>query len=178
MKHVVYSLLLFALAACGGNKNDVPANQLASNDFESVEGWTGDSSPASLTKDKSHSGRYAVRVGPGVDFSMGYANVLNLVSAVRFQKIKVHAWVWIPDRNATASLVTQVTNPADGNKAIMWQGMDLVAKAKKFSKWVEIEQEYTLPETATANSKLYCYMWRGSSPSSVYLDDLQILKVE
>lgn len=119
-----------------------------------------------------------MRVGPGVDFSMGYNNMLSLVSTTRLKKIKVHAWVWIPDRNAAASLVTQVTNPADGNKSIMWQGMDLVAKAKKFSKWVEIEQEYTLPDNATANSKLYCYMWRGSSPSSVYLDDLQILKVE
>ena len=178
MKHVIYSLFLLTLAACGSREDGTPANQLASNDFESVEGWAGDASPASLTKDKSHSGRYSVRVGPGVDFSMGYTNTLNLVSTIRLKKIKVHAWVWIPDRNAAASLVTQITNPADGNKAIMWQGMDLIAKAKKFSKWVEIEQEYTLPETVTANSKLYCYMWRGSSPSSVYLDDLQIFKVE
>ncbi|WP_210514269.1 carbohydrate binding domain-containing protein [Hymenobacter terricola] len=176
MKTFFYSLFFFALASC--SNNSAPANQLAANDFESVDGWTGDAKPASLTKEKSHSGHYSVKVAPGVDFGMGFNNTLSVVSSSRLKKIKVHAWVWLPGKSAAASLVTQITDPAAGNKSIMWQGLDLANKVKSFGKWVEIEQEYAIPAEAAASHRLYCYLWRGSSPNAVYIDDLQILNAE
>lgn len=179
MKNLLYASLVLALTACGDKATDVPANQLAGNDFESVEGWMGDNTPGSLTKDKAHSGRYAVRVDPGNEFSMGYSNVLGKLSPSRLKKIKVHAWVNVPAINSNAVLVTQITDPANPTAPpVMWDAMKLGEQAKTPNKWVEIEKEITLPSNVTYTNRIQVYLWRPSGSETAFLDDLSIMKVE
>ncbi len=179
MRKLLYLLSVATIAACG-DKNEVPsAKQLASNDFEAVEGWMGDNTPSSLTKEKAHSGRYASKVDPGVEYSIGYNNLLGNLSASRLQKIKVQGWVNLPSAESGAMLVASITDPANPTaKPIMWEGVKLTEQVKSFNEWVKVEKEFTLPDNITYANKISIYMWRTGNPEAAFLDDLVIEKVE
>lgn len=177
MRNFLYSLLILALASCGGEKVSSPANQLAGNDFESVDGWVGDNTPTSLTKEKAHSGRYSVKVDPAIEFSMGYNNLLGKLSSSKLRKIKIKAWVNIPSGKAESMIVASVTDPASNN-SLMWTGTKLIDQVKVYNKWVEFEKEIALPENVTYSHKLSVYLWRTGANETAFVDDLTIEKVD
>lgn len=175
-----YTLLLLTaatLAGCGDKSSSRPANYLTGNDFDQLEGWTGDMVLPSLTKEKAHSGAYSMRVGPGIDYSNGFIGTLGKISPTRLTQIQVKAWVYVPAGNVTAAIVTQLMDPAstDGKMA-MWEPMPLDKAVKKRNEWVEVEKTLTLPANAGPNFKLYVYMWSGGAPNVAYLDDVQVLR--
>lgn len=178
MKKLLFGLIALGCVACGGadKKND---NLLTGNDFEESEGWLNGGTNPSLTKEKAHSGAYAVKVAPGLDYSLGYNGVLGKLSPSRLEKLKLHAWVYLPDDKATAKLVTEVKN-AGQEKSIVWDGFDLVERGKVdgFNKWIEVEKVVPLPSTVNSESQLLVYLWRGDSSQPVYLDDMQLLKAD
>ncbi|WBO84271.1 carbohydrate binding domain-containing protein [Hymenobacter yonginensis] len=179
MKKLLYALLAVSMASCGDKTAERPANQLAGNDFESVDGWMGDNTPNSLTKEKAHSGQYALKVGPAVEYSMGYNNLLGKLSASKLRKIKVQAWVNLPNGKTEAVLVTQITDPANpAAKPIIWEAVKLTDQVKSFNKWVEVEKEITLPDNITYANKISVYLWRTGAAEPAYLDDLIISKSE
>jgi hypothetical protein len=179
MKNLLYGLLALGMFSCGGASSSKPANELTSNDFESIDGWTGGVPSASLTKEKAHSGVYSVKVDPTIDYSLGYNNQIGKLSPVRVKKIKIHAWINLPSSQTPVTLVVEIKKPGEP-KNLLWDGVDLLkeVKPKGFNKWVEVEKTFDLPENTTFDSQLLVYMWRGSSNQPAYLDDLQITKVE
>ncbi|QNH62119.1 hypothetical protein [Hymenobacter sediminicola] len=179
MKKLLYALLAVGMVSCGEKKAEIPANQLAGNDFESIDGWMGDNTPASLTKEKAHSGRYSIKVDPAVEYSMGYSNLLGKLSASKLRKLKVHGWVNLPNGKTEAVLVTQITDPANpAAKPIVWEGLKLTDQVKAFNKWVEVEKEIILPDNVTYANKISVYLWRTGAPEPAFLDDLTIEKVD
>jgi hypothetical protein len=178
MKNFLYALLALAMFSCGGSSADKPADLLAANDFESLDGWSNGGANASLNKEKAHSGAYSVKVNPGLDYSMGYTNQLGKLSSTRLKKIKVHAWLFVPNDKATAALVTEIKTPGQ-DKSTLWDGIDMVkeGKSKGYNKWIEIDKTFDVPESANYNSQLLFYLWRGSSTQPVYMDDVQLTRV-
>lgn len=177
MKKIAYAALALFLASCADDAAEAPADQISFNDFEAVEGWSAGAPVPSITKERAHSGSFAVRVGSGVDFSLGYNNLLGKISSTRLKKVKIQAWVFVPNAQATAVLVTQI-HSVEQNKDLLWDGLDVTKEAKVINKWVQIEKEVTLPETATYTNQLLVYLWRSTSPQPTYLDDLRISRVE
>ncbi|MDF7812732.1 hypothetical protein [Hymenobacter sp. YC55] len=178
MKNLLYASLVLALTACGDKATEVPANQLASNDFESVEGWMGDNTPPSLTREKAHSGLYAIKVDPSNEFSMGYNNLLGKLSPSRISKLKLHAWVNVPTAGSNVLLITQITDPAKpGTPPIMWNATKLSEQAKTQNKWVEINKEIELPANVMYTNRIQVYLWRPAGSETAFLDDLSIAKV-
>lgn len=178
MKKLFYACFALVLTACGDKVAKIPADQLASNDFESIDGWVGDNVSPSLTKEKAHSGRYAIKVDPNIEYSMGYSNQLGRLSASKLHKIKVHAWVNIPATDPKAVLVVQVTDPTNPSANLLWNGINLAEQVKARNKWVEIEKEVVLPDNLNYAHKIGVYLWRTSVPNTVFMDDLTISKVE
>ncbi|MBC8082018.1 MAG: carbohydrate binding domain-containing protein [Hymenobacter sp.] len=179
MKKLLYAVLALGIASCGAKTTDTPANQLTSNDFESMDGWMGDNTPSSLTKEKAHSGRYAIKVDPGIEYGIGYTNLLGKLSASKIKKLKVHAWVNLPNGKSEAVLVTQVTDPGNpAAKPLLWDGLKVVDQVKASDKWVEVEKEITLPENITYTNKISIYLWRTGVQETAFLDDLTIEKVQ
>lgn len=177
MKKIVSAALLLGLTACAEVPPQAPANQLAFNDFEGLDGWTGDLALPSLTKEHAHSGAYAVRVADGLEFSLGYRTVLRKLGDNKLRKIKVQAWVYVPSPKASCMLVTEVRNKGE-DKTALWDGIRLTDVAKVQNRWVRVEKEIVLPATATPESQLQVYLWRSTSPQPTYLDDLRISRVE
>lgn len=178
MKKVFYGALALALAGCGSDEvAKTPADQITFNDFEAADGWSAGAPVPSLTKEKAHSGTFSIRVAPGLDYSLGYNNLLGKISSTRLKKVKVQAWVFVPNAQSTAVLVTQV-HSVEQNKDLLWDGLDVAKEAKALNKWVQIEKEITVPETATYTNQLLVYLWRSGSAQPTYLDDLRISRVE
>lgn len=179
MKKLLYASFVLALTACGEKASEVPANQLASNDFESVEGWVGNDVPPSLTREKAHSGVYAIKVDPSNEFSMGYNNLLGKLSPSRISKLKLRAWVNMPAAGSNVLLITQITDPAKpGTPPIMWNATKLSELAKTQNKWVEINKEVALPANVTYTNRIQVYLWRPAGAETAFLDDLSISKVD
>jgi hypothetical protein len=178
MKKLLFSLMALSCIACGRTENK-PEGLLTANDFEESDGWLNGVVSASLTKDKAHSGAYSVKVAPGLDYSLGYNGTLGKISSSRLEKLKIHAWVYLPSDKATAKLVTEVKN-AGQEKSAVWDGFDLVERGKVdgFDKWVEVEKIVPLPSEVNSESQLLVYLWRGDSSQPVYLDDIQLLRAE
>ena len=165
-----------ALGSCRGSGSaDDPINLLAGNDFETMEGWVGDYAFPALTEEKAHSGRFSVRVGPGVDYSNGYSNQLIKLSPIKMDKVRIRGWVFLPRESVPAVLVTQVTD-LGVEKPLLWQGLELAKATSARNKWVPIETVVTLPADSKRTSKLSVFLWSAGSSSPVYLDDLQVLR--
>ncbi|TGE26496.1 carbohydrate binding domain-containing protein [Hymenobacter metallicola] len=173
MKKLLYAVFTLGVVACGDNKSETPANLLAKNDFESLEGWTSGVPAPSLTKEQAHSGRYSIKVGPAVEYSLGYSNQLGKLSANRVKKIKIHGWAYLPDKQSNGVVVTEIKDPATG-KNLIWEGLEIGKQTKTVNKWVEIEKVIEIPATAAYTSFLNVYMWRANSSQNIYLDDLEI----
>lgn len=179
IKNFCCGLLALGLFSCGGHPAAQAANELAGNDFESLDGWMNGVSNPSLTKEKAHSGVYSVKVDPAIDYSLGYNNQLGKISPTRVSKVKVHAWVNLPNDNTPVKLVIELRNPTEP-KLALWDSIDLLeaAKSKEFNKWIEVEKTIALPPSTTYDSQLLIYMWRSGSTQPAYLDDLQILRAD
>ncbi|HLK98725.1 MAG TPA: carbohydrate binding domain-containing protein [Hymenobacter sp.] len=170
-------MVFLVLFSCSSNEKESSAI-LASNDFDSLAGWTGGIAIPSLTRERAHSGKYSVKVDPtGSEYSNGYSGQLKELSDNKLKKINISAWVYLPDGNASAVLVTQIIDPSN-NKTLLWEALNFTKEIKTFNKWVKVEQEVTLPDNISYNSVLNVYMWRATSTKPVFMDDLIISKVE
>jgi hypothetical protein len=176
MKVFFYAAFALGLAACH-DQAAPPAGQLASNDFENVEGWTSGVAVPSLTTDKAHSGTHAVMVAPGTDFSLGYNNLLGKTGDGKLRKIRLQAWVFVPDAKAATVLVTQLRDEAT-QKDVFWDGLPITPAAGKLNEWVKVEKVVTLPPTAAYSNRLLVYLWRKESALPTYLDDLEISRAD
>ncbi|GAC1367150.1 MAG: hypothetical protein NVS3B25_16620 [Hymenobacter sp.] len=177
MKNLFRSLstcAAFAIAGCSTPDTAADPNLLVSADFETLAGWLPAAQSATLSRDKAHSGHYALKVDAAHEYSLGYSAPLGQLHDTRIRKIKVTAWAFVPTADAKATLVTTVSNPAAPNdKPLLWDGLEL-GKAPAVGKWQEVSKVITLPDNATPANTLGIYLWRTGGAQPVYLDDLRV----
>lgn len=166
-------LLCGLVTACSKKKKEEPqGNLVAYNDFENLEGWIPAENAGTLTQEKAHSGRTALKVGPGLDYSFGYSNLLGKFSAVRPSRIRVSAWALLPTKNANPVLVTELVNPVTSQK-LLWEGV-FFGKDEKYGRWIRRSVDITLPAEATYDTQLFVYAWNSKGNEPGYVDDVQI----
>ena len=146
---------------------------LAATDFEHLNGWLPADAPA-LTQAQAHSGKFSTLVGPGHEFSLGYNNILSGLAPQWPARLKISAWVFIPDAQATAQLVTEVKSADATRPGLLWEGVKLTDQVKAYGQWRRLEHTITLPATAKPDSRLLVYLWEADQHLPVYLDDMEI----
>ena len=168
---VAFGLLL---ASCSGKEDAVAQGTvLTHNDFENVQGWNG-VDEATISSERAHSGRYAVRVGPANEFGCTYIRSLGKMSVAKIRAVTVSAWVWVPSAQATSSLVVEIAHSPEVNKPVFYGSIPLISAAKKFREWQQVSQTFTLPDSAQATNQFKCYLWRAGSTENVFTDDITI----
>ena len=172
--HLMGALAALNLAGCGGSTESViDPNVLVDANFDTLAGWIPDAMNGTLTREKAHSGNYALKVDGTHEYSLGYTAPLGNLSGTRIKKIKVSAWAFLV-AGANASLVVTVGNPATpAEKPLMWEGLPLEKSASP-GKWVEISKVITLPKNILPTYTLGLYLWRTAGTQPVYLDDLRV----
>ena len=164
--------LLLAASACSSNSAK-PENELLSNDFESLTGWSAEH--PSLTREKAHSGQYSIKIQKGIDYSLTYRNILGKISPNRIDKLRIKAFVYLT-KPTQASLAVQLMQSATDGTSIFNQAIILSSKVKNMNEWTKIDEVVDLPANAAPGNELRIYTWGASNDEVVYLDDLQVLK--
>jgi len=166
---------LLGLAGCKSDSSaSGDANQVAFNDFESLDGWA--SNTESLTKEQAHSGKYSIGVNPNVEFGLNYMMVLNKVFNHKPRKLRVSGWGYMADSKSVAQLDIQLFDLAQG-KAVFGEAIDYANAVKTPGKWVEISKEVTLPATTTGAQQLRVFLWRAGATSPAFIDDVRVAEV-
>ncbi|AMR27909.1 hypothetical protein A0257_12975 [Hymenobacter psoromatis] len=170
-------LSLLAATSCKQDSTtDGTSTLLAFNDYEAVVGWVPNPSP-SVTSERAHSGHYCVKVGPQDEFGMGYAMVLEKIIDHRPRKLRVEAWGFMTDANATAKIGFQLFNAAQ-DKVLFSDGIEYADAIKTPGKWVKISKDITLPADVAGNQQIRVFLWRSVAGSPAYVDDLKISEVQ
>jgi hypothetical protein len=166
---------LLGLASCKSDSSaSGDANQVAFNDFESLDGWA--SNTESLTKEQAHSGKYSIGVNPNVEFGLNYMMMLNKVFDHKPRKLRVSGWGYMADSKSTAQLDIQLFDLAQG-KAVFGESIDYATAVKTPGKWVEISREITLPATTASTQQLRVFLWRAGASSPAFIDDVRVAEV-
>ena len=162
------------LGACSKYKSaNLPEGTVTINNFENVQGWGG-ANEASVTSEKAHSGRYSVMTKPGLDFGYTYVNNLGQMTGGKPKKVTISGWAFVPDKDANATVVLDIKHSATNGSQVYYAGMELARSVKKFNEWQEVTKTFDLPDSIASINMCKVYMWRGSSPRPVYLDDVTI----
>ncbi|MCI1188235.1 hypothetical protein MON38_12465 [Hymenobacter sp. DH14] len=165
------------LGSCSKDSSaNLPEGTVTYNNFENVQGWGGANEP-SVTTERAHSGKYSVITKPELDFGYTYVNTLGQMTGGKPKKITVSGWAWVPDKDANAALVVDIKHsPANGSQ-VFYGLLEMGRNVKKFGDWQEVNKTFDLPDSIASGNLCKVYMWRGSSPRPVYLDDVSI-KIE
>ena len=176
MKTAVFFLSALSLAGCGSGPNETSdSNTLLISGFETLPGWLPEQQSATLTQERAHTGQTALKVDEAHEYSLTYNNLLGRLRDTRLNKIKVAAWVFLPNSQAAATLVTSVADPATPTaKPLLWEGIKLNEVVKTYGKWVQVSRVMTLPADADASKRLSIYLWRTGVNQPVYIDDLTV----
>ena len=169
--------LSIGLGACSkSGSGDWPEGTITRNDFENVQGWGG-ANEGSLTTERAHSGRYSISVNPQTEFSYTYARQLGQMAGSKPKRLVVTAWAWVPDKDAKASLILEIKHSPEKATPVLYEGLELSSTVRSFKSWEQVSKTYVLPDSVASTNQVKLYVWRGSSPRPVYLDDVSI-KVE
>lgn len=172
MKKLFFALPLLALAACGkDNSTAENPDVLMTADFDSLVGWIPDAS--TVTKEKAHSGAYSIKVDPSHEYSLTYTNSLGQLSSSRIRGVKLDAWAFMPNKDATAKLGFLVKDATDG-KVALGEGIELKDQVKEYGKWVKISKEINFPASANYSSQIVIFLWKAGSTGPAYVDDIQL----
>ena len=171
---------LAATTACSSaGQSDELSKALMHNDFESLAGWLSQTPPPSLTHEKAHSGHYSVKVDANTEYGLGYNSTLGQLSDVRITKLKLDAWVLVPNSRAGGLLVTHMGDIIPGQTPLLWDGFDVVKACNgKYGEWTHISKVLEIPATATNSTNIGIFLWRNKETQTVYLDDLAITEVK
>lgn len=178
-KHILKPLLLLvgasiSFASCSKNEETITKGALVSrNDFESVLGWGGNTD-VSVTTDRAHSGKYAVKVGPQNEFGYTYIQTLGKMSTAKAKTVTVSAWVWMPSAQSASQLVLSITRSPERNTPVFYGSIGLPTVVKKFKNWQQVSQTFTLPDSVQSANQLKCYLWRTGTNENVYADDITL----
>ena len=172
------ALLLAGPWACSSdNSATAPENVLARNDFENLLGWMGVTDP-SIALDRAHSGHYAVKVGAGTEFGGTYIREMGQMAPIKPKTLKVRAWAWVPDSKNQGSIVLSISRPSDNDRALFYEAIGLAKAVKATKEWQLVEKTFPLPDDITSTDVLKVYLWRGGTPDAVFMDDIELSKVD
>jgi hypothetical protein len=182
MRVVAFLSVACLLFSCTDNTASVPrgaadAAVLATADFEQSIGW-GDADPASLTTEKSHSGKWSVRVKPEVAFGYTYSRALGELSPTPLTRMLLEGWVLREAAGSTAKLVVQVNTSSTDETKVFYTAFPVAPAVPKFGEWTAVTVPISLPTSATGTNRIKVYLWNDQGTAATYLDDVTLRKAE
>jgi hypothetical protein len=125
----------------------------------------------------AHSGRFATKVSPEIEYGVGFFQKLGMIATRRPKKVKMSGWFYLTDANAKATLVIEFKRLTT-NTSLLWEGVKLTDQIKAYKTWTYLEHTVTLPETVQFSDQCQLFLWRSDATTPVYADDLELRAVE
>ena len=150
-------------------------HELMHTSFEELVGWDSEL-PPTLTRVKTHTGKYAMRVDPEHPYSFTYRTTLGALCAHRPRRLTIGAWAWVPGFQDNAVLVVVFNNPSDPGHPLLTKYLYL-NDSSPFGQWKYVSRDLDLPAGIHANTQLVIYLWKVNANEPVYIDDLRLTEL-
>ena len=150
-------------------------HELMHTSFEELLGWMPEL-PATITTEKAHTGKYALRVDAQNAYSFTYRATLGSLCNHRPRRLTLSAWVWVPDREQDVILVAALNNPNDPDHPALTKHLYL-NDSGPFGKWKYVSRDLDLPMGIHSNAQLVIYLWKKNATEPVYADDLRLTEL-
>ncbi|GAB3861133.1 hypothetical protein GCM10028822_40140 [Hymenobacter terrigena] len=173
MKKYIVLLSLGLLSACSSDTKSTSASGdkiITANDFESTAGW--DVSPTMLDRGRAHSGKYAIKVDKDHEFSLTFDTPLGQASPTKIKTVHLEAWAFLPSDKSTGVLGVQIMDA--NNQQVFGDGIKLGEVVKSHNKWVQVGQDFVLPDNITAAQHIRMSLWRADASDQVLVDDVKL----
>ena len=152
---------------------DVREYVVFANDFEHMSNWI---SEGSLTTERAHSGRYAVKVDKEHPFSITYRRTIGDMFAQRPRRMQLSAWVWVAAPQDDAVIAFNL-NPPAGSSQPMFSTKLYLADNWPYRRWVHVSRDIDLPAEYSSQSQLAIFLWHNSAQNTVYADDWKLTEL-
>lgn len=173
MRKITTLLGFLVISACSSDKKPDNDGVITANDFEAVAGWNSDLSL--LEKNHTHSGQYAIKVDRDHEYSFTYQMPLSAINnRERIKTLHLEAWAYLISDKSNGDLVVQIVDPAQKNKAILYDAIKLGDEVKTYNTWVKVSKDIVVPDSVVAAHQLQLYLWRNSATEPIYLDDVKL----
>ncbi|GAB3239430.1 hypothetical protein GCM10027346_32710 [Hymenobacter seoulensis] len=152
---------------------DVREHVVFANDFEQIPNWI---SEGSLTTERAHSGRYAVKVDKEHPFSLTYRRIIGDMFTQRPRRMKLSAWVWVEGPYDDALLAFNL-NPPAGSSQPMFSAKIYLADNWPYRRWIHVSRDIDLPPVYSSQSQLSIFLWHNTAQNTVYADDWKLTEL-
>jgi hypothetical protein len=109
------------------------------------------------------------------EFSPGYTAVLGKLSPTRIRGVKLEAWVYATDKNATGKLEFVVK---EGGGQELLRDQTRLEEVKEYGKWVPVSKEIIFPAATNYSSQIVIYVSRAGASSPAYVDDIKLTALQ
>lgn len=170
--------LLLLVAGCNYQPAYPPVRErrVFFNDFEQLAGWLPTPDP-SLTTERAHSGRYSVKVGPGLPFSLTYRLRLGDAFSMRPRRMHLSAWAWVEDASDDAQLTFSMSAPNDPQDKSKFYTQAFLSSNWPYKRWTHISRDFDLPPEVSSEAVVAVYVWQNGAPHTVYTDDWELTEL-
>ncbi|RTQ47602.1 hypothetical protein EJV47_19505 [Hymenobacter gummosus] len=168
------------LGACTDRQPELPplsAGQqpVLSTSFEGLAGWTAADRLASVTQEHARTGRYALKAGRDLEYSLGYSGRLGDLLPQGALRLRLTAWAFT-ERPTDALLILQVVRPDQNDHSVVYEKLELGRIVTRSGQWTPVSASVELPAEATPDSQLRLYLWYPNALNFIYLDDVALYR--
>lgn len=162
--------------ACSAS-TDTDGTVLLTQDVEGIVGWNNvraseqDADP--ITTNPAHSGKYALRVGPGLEYGLTFKQLLGNLTQKRPVALALSYWCLASEEDTKATVVLALERPSTG-KLMVHHATPLKEFVKTTGVWTLVTERVQVPAEVEFSDQLTLYPWRGASATATYFDDLEI----
>ncbi|MBO3271899.1 hypothetical protein [Hymenobacter defluvii] len=170
--------LVLAMTACKSrpaHQDDVHEYVILDEDFEQLGSWLTEPAPT-LTKERAHSGRYAVKVDKEHPYSITYRLTLNKAFKTRPHRVRLSAWVWVARSSDQAQLVFSLNSPTSNTPPIFTTRI-YIGDNWPFKRWVHLSRDIDLPPEFSSESQIVIYLWHCAAQNPVFADDWKLIEI-
>jgi hypothetical protein len=168
MKNIFFPIIYLSLTitACFGPVNNDHKNHIYSNDYESLFGVF-----PYVLKGKSHSGDCYLQVNDQIEYTPGFTQYFENISPNSFAKVKVNAFVYLPEKDIQAELQIQIWDK-NGNMLNM-KSLPFETRDLGVSQWKKISLDLDLIKDYDPSKQIRIFI-HNPNRKSFMIDDFQV----
>lgn len=168
MKTIIFSLLLISvlLTACFGPQNNDHRNHIYANDFESLFGVL-----PNVLKGKSHSGDCYFQITDQIEYTPGFSQFFENISPNSFAKVKVNAFIYLPEKDIQAELQIQIWDKE--GKMLNMKSLPFETRDLGVSQWKKVKLDMDLINDYDPSRQIRIFLYNPYRKSFM-LDDFQV----
>ncbi|MFM7091572.1 MAG: hypothetical protein ACKOZZ_12270 [Bacteroidota bacterium] len=165
---IIFPLLLVSvlLTACFGPQNNDHKNHIYANDFESLFGVL-----PNVLKGKSHSGDSYFQITDQIEYTPGFSQFFENISPNSFARVKVNAFVYLPEKDIQAELQIQIWDKE--GKMLNMKSVPFETRDLGVSQWKKVKLDMDLINDYDPSRQIRIFLYNPYRKSFM-LDDFQV----